>query len=98
MKENNNQKNLLVRAYEKLLSILRNLPSLRKSTAMLYISIVAGLNAIAMIVITIFGALVWNSGLATVGMGFIVIVSALICIISINIWKNNRKKEREVRS
>ena len=87
MKENNNQKNLLVRAYEKLLSILRNLPSLRKSTAMLYISIVAGLNAIAMIVITIFGALEFRFGNSWYG---------FYCnCFSINLYNFNKYLEKQ---
>jgi uncharacterized protein YjeT (DUF2065 family) len=49
-----------------------------------------------MIVVTILGALVWSSEMATLAWGFIAIISGLICIITTDMWRRARKKEREV--
>ena len=70
--------------------------NLKRSTKIIFILIPSGIISIAMIVVTIFGALVWSSGLATLGWGFIAVVSGLICIITTDMWIRARKKERDV--
>ena len=70
--------------------------NLKRSTKIIFILIPSGIISIAMIVVTIFGALVWSSGLATLGLGFIAVVSGLICIITTDMWIRARKKERDV--
>lgn len=37
-----------------------------------------------------------RSGLATVGWGFIALVSGLICLITTDMWRRARRKEKEV--
>ena len=70
--------------------------NLKKSIKLSFLVILSGVITISMIVVTILGALVWTSGLATVAWGFIAIISGLICIITTDMWRRARKKEREV--
>ncbi|MHA1447484.1 MAG: hypothetical protein ACTSSN_12385, partial [Candidatus Heimdallarchaeaceae archaeon] len=70
--------------------------SIRRSFKVAFSMILSGIISITMIIVTIFGALVWTSGLATVAWGFIAIISGLTCIITTDMWRRARKKEKEV--
>ncbi len=68
---------------------------LSKTIKYLYFIIPTGLISISMIVVTIIGATVWYSGLAVIGWGFIALVSGVLCITIILLWRIAIKSEKE---
>ncbi|MCG3260753.1 MAG: hypothetical protein H7644_13455 [Candidatus Heimdallarchaeota archaeon] len=83
MEKKHKLKHYIKKVFTGFLRTLKYIVSIRKSTKSAFLMIISGIISITMIIVTILGALVWTSGLATVAWGFIAIISGLTCIITI---------------